>query len=1290
MHYWMSHRNPQIRFIDCFSLNIGGKSTDSEVHSYRCRYGLPRNQPCELEPILALIHRTDAQHFFLAIFDFTAHRVHVLGSRTMPSSFDDPELNDWHWWQGPLYWQRIAYLHGWQPGHIPDIDVKATSWQQGGNNCGPHAANFARNIVDKGTAFLDPNKMLLPSLRCSHHLRLHLLQSVRATCVQMYTIWANTTPSVREDEDFHELMDDVRKIMEHIPLSTHENLRRSLSALTSSCSTCLEYKKIEGQLNRFKVHDTEYTQDNQALEVFSESENLERNNKIQNLYPKQQKGVLDWEQLSLPRQNVGADPITLPAPSLKFAAFDCRFDEYEDAPALETQFDFPEYTNLDAPPPVNWSPWTVWRDRGYRLPSFFAQNCFLDEPIKLKEHMFCVGLPANFDYSMRSNAAVTGAYTVSRGLGPKRNVLVNDASILGISEILQEAGPRSGADSSINVMYRGRTSSGNLICLDLERDSVSVDPSEISISVDIDSLAYITFFLVMSHNIMIHMKPYARSKPPLHKTNHLHVCLYGPPSQEDKDSQGGRRDWGEQRLPLSAIPHTHFGQMGDAGAYFEVLIFFPRMVHRHEYTCRWATLVPYVVQRILWSEVIHPAYVKVMPQTFAPYINFLPDELLFKTRTAKHRRGNPGAFKLAPIPPNLLPTFQSEMRQIIASDPERLGLFGSFFFLVQGRGLKLITKKDAREAKSVLETAKAEFHYLDWDHIFDRSHGELFLDIGISFYPPKCNEPLTALWRLAAVEASYKASGFTKGKVHLANTLARYGGQQAAMGASRMLQTHIIHRITYNQSYEVIRNTSNAPILCADSDLYHYNADFNLECEELVRQFTGSALERSFGARDEWRLSGDAIEEFLDNLFERAQEFLHTFPILFIPSRLWFTFLARRVQEINTVQKLLYHRNPPNLGLISGVNNFLLQCVTHSPIVYQAHNRESLALLHMKETLERFGWFTLPDLDIDAENPLPHLYPVDNAQVRKHVKASRKQVYKAPIKGGPASDEYPLGTHPTWIQLKQYVESKPWCIMRLWMWDSDWNKLSSLASTLFIRFTIHIYALLRSLWLQVDRYPSPRTLEEAMSCWTIHSVENTITKTAYTILTTDLPNVRDGRGSLSFVERRKHYFPEEDEAKAMHSSSPWKRLTTFPGYIAHYYQSIQSLDEEAKYTLHLELDVLFSAIQCLPYSHPFSSSSPGRIWHRDKDDCLVILTNAVYYQVQGISSQARSKHMRGPPPMVPMREFQQNIIQLEPDWPDMQAFQFALKKKVRYRKNQYRSVHAKGKRVPPQSDSKVC
>lgn len=145
--------------------------------------------------------------------------------------------------------------------------------------------------------------------------------------------------------------------------------------------------------------------------------------------------------------------------------------------------------------------------------------------------------------------------------------------------------------------------------------------------------------------------------------------------------------------------------------------------------------------------------------------------------------------------------------------------FGSFFFVIQVKGsqhLAVAAANKQENLKSALQasilTFRNTFASLDWDYMMNRENGELICDVGVTIHPVH-SVPLVGLWRLDYLEASYGAGGYYQGNLHTINTLANYGGLQAAMPNNRSMRNHIIYQQSYNTSYEATRTHNNSRTL---------------------------------------------------------------------------------------------------------------------------------------------------------------------------------------------------------------------------------------------------------------------------------------------------------------------------------------------------------------------------------------------------------------------------------------------------------------------------------------------
>ena len=153
--------------------------------------------------------------------------------------------------------------------------------------------------------------------------------------------------------------------------------------------------------------------------------------------------------------------------------------------------------------------------------------------------------------------------------------------------------------------------------------------------------------------------------------------------------------------------------------------------------------------------------------------------------------------------------------------------------------------------------------------MIDKTYGELFLDLGISYHPPHQPEPLVGLWRLPKVETSYQMMGMRKGNTYHACTLEDFGGKQAEMKQERLKRVHLCFRSTYNLYFEVVRQPGQTQYLCSDDNGIKVDDKF-LESTDRWKSLIHATQPNSYGVRDEVRGSGQAIVELLQMVTEKV------------------------------------------------------------------------------------------------------------------------------------------------------------------------------------------------------------------------------------------------------------------------------------------------------------------------------------------------------------------------------------------------------------------------------------
>ncbi|KAF9230725.1 hypothetical protein BU15DRAFT_83272 [Melanogaster broomeanus] len=759
MSIWYAARGQtHIRFADITSAIISYEDgipqlpSHAEIELFQQRYFIDPQSPDSSRPIgFIAFHR---QHYFTVVFHYDAAIAYVLGMRISEDCQVFVEtLDDWETWAGPLYWTRIAALHGLNPGDPQEVTVVTHNWPQNGMDCGPIACFLLKHFMDSGLG-LDTGSIYLPPIPCGHELRWRMLGAIREACRTSWQDYNLLTASNLPQVDIWNSWNDTI-FVEDEDLAAMENeasgqqyspVVRDLNIASTNCPTCQRapWEDRPGADDPPTIPDddgppreADEDEDEDGQQTSSKAQCLRRlfrrhpdtrRARCRDLLPPRtikgrlsdepnqdgnhRKHVKEWSQGTMYRFPRPTLPVDLPAyKGRRWLPFDRKFDEYEGGPVYESMKPYRNPYEFVMEPYYRQGIWTMFRDYGWRLQPSFHQMFYLEDPIHVLDHVLVVGVTGDYDPSQQISEHVTGAYSLGRALNVhsdhQDHVTISDVSVYGAAEML--ALGRIDSEDSFDAFVRGRAGQ-NHICIDLERDHVPLDPTDIK---------------AMS----IFLGPIIDKAAPIKKHNHVYVEVVVPQSEEDASALGGRTEWWSLPLPLSAIPHTSFGTIGCGSGSLNVYIFFPRMIHHDELSGRRATNIPKEVLDYFWMHVLLPAIADNVDDTEALYAALtLPEDIV------------------------------ETMKNIIQEEPEKLTLFGSFFFVVEAKGIKLWTKSSADEKKPI-QSLISEFPALDWNYMTNRRHGELMIDLGITFHPV-WKEPLVGLWRLEQLEASFGASGF--------------------------------------------------------------------------------------------------------------------------------------------------------------------------------------------------------------------------------------------------------------------------------------------------------------------------------------------------------------------------------------------------------------------------------------------------------------------------------------------------------------------------------------------------
>ncbi|KAH0834639.1 hypothetical protein J3R83DRAFT_10148 [Lanmaoa asiatica] len=1008
----------------------------------------------------------------------------------------------------------------------------------------------------------------------------------------------------------------------------------------------LRPSRAAGPLSRLPRHNAE-------LNLEEDNENSDQG-QLSNSAKASCKQVKDWRLGTLQRFPRISQPPPLNAyKGQRFLPHDPDYDNYDDGPTLE-MLQQPEVYSIHMYPfqrMIQTPALIMWRDHGYRILTDSFQMFYLAEPIQIMDHIMTIGNIMGHGRASCNNSShpkvnskiVCYIWLYLQSQAEIVNIQKNDdtnnhsstATIMSASQMLECAGPSCRINQACteghNMFIRGRLpvfgEGETYVHLDLEQDKVDFAAENITISVDIDSIIWTTRKLICQNSIGVYMTPIYDSRPGIPKHNHVYVDILIPQSEEDQQASGGRTEWLSKKFPLNAIPHTTIGQLASStGHVLKVYTFFPRMIHRSPITGRHMNMMPKEVLDPFWEKILLPAIGDRSTESYTPYMLQTLEEVRYKQRGAGRSQ------KTLPLSNEAFIEVQEAMKELIMEQDDH-SIYGSFFFVVEGKGIKLLTK-DGQEGVYISPEAalRENLSCLAWDHMLNRNNGELIVDIGVSF-TPQTHDPVIGLWRLDTLEESYAAAGFNRGTIHHHCMLYNYGALQAEMHQDRALQTHVAFRNTYNLYYEAVRPTNNMPSFAKDSDAYSLNSSYHKECSSIVKIFQ-KVRNKTYGVRDEYRVSGQAIQVLLREIIPQAKKYMESKPVLWLPSTVWFDFLSRRVEEIQRTQVQLKNQNPPNLGIMTGILNHMLRCIVSTPIIYDFHVRESLALMKYRNIVKKAGMFFLQELELDFIPCLDSIQETDDFRVLAlmgvHSKAQRDRAvisqHHTNLDGIDQVATFPIGPNPTWSQLKKAIAANPVLLLKEWTMPAELQNIAVVVSRLFCKFT-------EQIWMMVDRTalkgiePTPTSLPDAMRCWTAASIDQTILQTTFNACTTGLENQhathgRRGPQSMSFAQCMEIYFPSREISHPPRQDSQWSIFWSNMGYITAYHKMLEDQTSEEEFYFQNTLEMIFSHLQCLPASQKITEKSKGFIW-RIRQGSFVFNTNPRFYKIKGLSKESK-------------------------------------------------------------------
>lgn len=190
-------------------------------------------------------------------------------------------------------------------------------------------------------------------------------------------------------------------------------------------------------------------------------------------------------------------------------------------------------------------------------------------------------------------------------------------------------------------------------------------------------------------------------------------------------------------------------------------------------------MIPWEIHAEFLDKVVYAAIVEVEDESNLVSKNYTVAEWQWK---ASMKAQFSGRGKNVIIAPDRFHKMQIVMRRIIKANPESLGRFGSFFFVLEAKGIKQTTNYIVGSNEPNPYTLLKDSHpEIDFEVLKKRENGQLLMDLGLTFHPMPLEEQKVVSLGPREDCRVLRSGWMRKPTLHKLNTMSRYGGCQAEM-----------------------------------------------------------------------------------------------------------------------------------------------------------------------------------------------------------------------------------------------------------------------------------------------------------------------------------------------------------------------------------------------------------------------------------------------------------------------------------------------------------------------------
>ncbi|KIJ31514.1 hypothetical protein M422DRAFT_266760 [Sphaerobolus stellatus SS14] len=168
---------------------------------------------------------------------------------------------------------------------------------------------------------------------------------------------------------------------------------------------------------------------------------------------------------------------------------------------------------------------------------------------------------------------------------------------------------------------------------------------------------------------------------------------------------------------------------------------------------------------------------------------------------------------------------------------------------------------------------------------------------------------MVGLWNLTNIDASFAQAGTNTPHLFNVATLADYGAVFAEYPIDCASVIQMRYRMAYNLIFEIVRDNIQFP---ENSDAYAANGTFHARINQIINLYK-DAKQSSYGVRDELRASIQTVKALFPVAKQKMAAYVNAKTVIWIPSRIYFDFWIRHIQEIKFLQTSVTKHRPSNL-----------------------------------------------------------------------------------------------------------------------------------------------------------------------------------------------------------------------------------------------------------------------------------------------------------------------------------------------------------------------------------------